>query len=111
MASIEEDEEAPQEPSKPLTAEEESLNEQIQEAWAKGRPAEPPAPAPAPEPEQKKPETMDEKLQRLAAERVQAQVRGKQAREMRARYLKQGGRPNAQEFAEWREASIQRKKV
>ena len=46
-------------------------------------------------------ETMDERLQRLAAERVQAAARGKAVREQRARYLKGGGRPDASDFKAW----------
>ena len=81
----------------------------IENAWRGGPPAAaPPAPAP-PSPRSNRKstrepgarETMDERLQRLAAERVQAAARGKAVREQRARYLKGGGRPDASDFKAW----------
>jgi len=102
MAAINEDEE--QDDSKELSPEDIQISQAIQQAWSEPPRTEEP---PAPEPERKAPETMDEKLKRIAAARIQAQIKGKQAREMRARYLKGGGRPNAADFQHWREAEKQ----
>ena len=102
-----------------LTAEDIALQKAIEAAWADPTPrkAEPARPAividdgridgksetgGARNPNRK--ETMDEKLKRQAAERVQQAVRRKQElqhREERARMLKMGGRPKTSDFEGW----------
>ena len=51
-------------------------------------------------------ETMDQRLQQQAAERVQQAARAKMAREQRARFLKAGGRPTERDHAAWHAPAV-----